>query len=200
MSIMKLKLHQITELCDTLIKYYRNLLDDNDLNNICYTIQHLATENLKIIEELLSPIVKKVWDFELNSGNYIIVSWNKYASRQKSWPLVFATLSEKNNIVSFCGMTYGIEYAISYDAIIGALPKDGATLIEDASKKNIYTIGVIDDKVINSYNGATKLITPKQLVRETENNYPSKHNELILNVNLIKEIGVFELEEVNKNR
>lgn len=193
MNIKDLKNKQIYELTSSLLKDYGHLLEKEDIEQI-----NLATNNdlqLEEKEKILLPIVKKVWDKELESGNYVVISWNKAAKPPKRDDIVFATLSTKDNIVSFCDACDGIEYEISFDALIGALECDAATLIEDASKEGDYTIGRINDKVINSYNGATRLITPKQLLDSSHNTYKSKHNELILNSHLIKVVGSYTREK-----
>lgn len=190
MDITNLRKKQIYELTNSLLKDYKDVLDENDLNIINSCVEgKIAFEQQN---EALLPIVRKVWEKELDSGEYIFVSWNKsnYTPTNRSL-VTFATISKRDDIVSYCNLDEGIQYEVTFDAIIGALNKDGATVIEDESKKNAYTIGIIDGKAINSYNGATKLITPKQLFDSSDNEFRSKHNEVILDSKLIREIGSF---------
>ena len=189
MDIHTLRKKQIYELTSSLIKDYKDILDEEDLSIITSCMNDdISFENKS---EALLPIVRKVWDKELESGEYVLVSWNKNTTPPDRSMITFATLSKRDNVVSFCESNDGIEYNITFDSIIGALEKDAATLIEDEEKKNDFTIGIIGGKAINSYNGATKLITPKQLLDSSQNDYKSKHNEIILDSKLIKEVGSF---------
>lgn len=191
MNIKDLRQKQVLELCKSLLEDYQQCLTDLEKEQIRALLN--TDESLINSEDILLPIVEKVWNLELKSGNYVVISWNKYAASKPEGIVTFATLCQKDNIVPFCDMTTGIQYEIGYHSLVGALFKDGATLIEDLEKQNDYTIGIIGDKVINSYNGATKLITPKQLLNQNNNQYRSKHNELILNTEYIKPIGIYEL-------
>ncbi len=103
--------------------------------------------------------------------------------------MIFATLSTSSNIIPFCDALDGIEYEISYDAILGACPKDDATI--PVSKVDEYTIAVINNQAYSSYNEATRLITPKQLIRLSDNNYYTCYNELILDATKVKPLGTF---------
>lgn len=189
MDINSIRKKQVYELTQSLLKDYKDILDQDDLSIINSCINgNMSFDNQN---ELLLPIVRKVWDKELESGEYVFVSWNKNVTAPNRSLITFATLSKRDNIVSFCNASDGIEYEVTFDSIVGALEKDAATLIEDESRKNDFTIGIIDGKAINSYNGATKLITPKQLLDSSQNDYKSKHNEIILDSKLIKEVGSF---------
>ena len=93
-------------------------------------------------------------------------------------PVISATFG---NVDSFCNAVIGVKYKVNIDAFIGACEKDAATVIEDKSKKSIYTIMDLDnEKVVNSYNLATSIITPKQTINAEDNTYLSKHNEVLL--------------------
>ncbi len=180
MKINDLKLKQILLFCKSCLNDYQDILSKEDLEII---------KNYQNNEDNLLKIAKKIWDYELNTNEYLVISWNKYTFDKKKRGIVFATISKKDEINAFCNLDSGTIYEITYDAIIGALNKDAATIFED--KENEFTIGKINDKYINSYNGATKLITPKQLINQSENNYHSKYNELILDATKIKEIAKY---------
>ena len=184
MNIIELREKQIYDVAKSLLNDYGHLLSREDVEKI--NLVSDSNDDIKEREKLLAPIVEKIWDEELKSGNYIVVSWNKRVNAPSRNNVTFATLSTRDNVISFCDSDVGIEYEISYDALFGALPKDGATIIEDISRKGPYTIGELGDKVINSYNGATKLITPKQLLDTSQN------DKLILNSKMIKEIGPYK--------
>jgi len=194
--VEKIRKQQILDLVKCLLVEYFSLLTEEEVAIVKSFYASIDDSNFIInAQNYLLPIVRKVWDVELKSGNYVVISWNKFPDRKRVHDLLFATLSLKDDIINFCGITTGVQYEINYDSIIGALYKDGATLIEDASKSSEFTIAVLGDKVVNSYNCATKFITPKQLIGERDISYPSKHNELILDAKLVKEIGDISLDQ-----
>lgn len=179
---------QIIELIKSLLTNYFNIISEEEIRIIIDINDNMDSYSYDVMSQRLEKILKNVWDKELSSGKYRIISWNKYSKPKEKSIITFATLSYNDDIIPFCNLDEGIEYKISYDSIIGASPKDGATLIEDKSKIGKYTIGIVGNKVINSYNHSTRLITPKQLLDLSENNYYSKYNELILDTKLIEEI------------
>lgn len=192
MDISKLKKDKIKEAINSIIVDYGFLNDEFDKENIkkiSFNVNNLPVSDL---ERLLTPYIKRIWDYELSNGEYHIISWNKNATAPTRKHLTFATISKGCDIVSFCDSNNGYEYEITYDAIIGGCIKDGATIIEDKSKKSDFTIFEYDDKVVNSYNLDTKIITPMQLIRGCDSGYKSNHNELVLDSSKIKEIGIYE--------
>lgn len=192
MDVSKLKKEKIKDAINSIITDYGFLTDEIDIENIkniSFSINELPVSDL---ERLLTPYIKRIWDYELSIGDYHIISWNKNATPPTRKHLTFATISKGNDIMSFCNSDNGIEYQITYDAIIGGCVKDGATVIEDKSKKSDFTIYEYDDKVVNSYNLDTKIITPMQLVRGCNSGYKSNHNELVLDSSKIIEIGIYE--------
>lgn len=195
MKLVEIRKKQILDLCKTLLEVYTSYLEREELELINGILNDFNDENISLLEEKLLPIVSKIWQLELASGKYVVISWNKYAKEKEKKALTFATISKNDEVTSFRNLTEGTLYKISFASLIGALDKDGATLIEDASKENEFTIGTIDDKVINSYNGATRLITPYQLVSSNNSDYKSKHNELILKTALIEEVGPYTLDD-----
>jgi hypothetical protein len=132
----------------------------------------------------LEVIAQMIWEKELLSGEYAVISWNKSVTLPDRDKITYATLSKRDNLIRFCGSDNGIELNITFDSIIGAINKDGATLLEN--KYNEYTVGKIDGKFVNSYNGATKLITPFQLVNLDQS---CLYNELILDSRKIEVKG-----------
>lgn len=193
--VEKIRRQQILELCKSLFDDYSEFLTSFDASTIKSVLNSQdEIEFIQNAQDLLLPIVERIWSIELESGKYVVISWNKFPEKKRVHDILFATLSLKDDIIDFCGITTGIQYEISYDSIIGALPKDGATLIEDVAKYGEYTIATLGDKVINSYNCATRFITPKQLIDRKDNNFLSKHNELVLNAHLVREIGEISLD------
>lgn len=185
----------LINLCQSLLNDYTEILSKEEQETIKKILgELLLNEYDQKFEFPLLQILEKVWTIELESGEYFIISWNKYFNPKENGPITFATLNTKEFLSSFCNMQEGILYKITWDSIIAACPKDGATLIEEEDKESEYTIGKIGDKVINSYNKATRLVTPRQLIDSEHNNYPSKHNELILNTKHIIAIRPIDLE------
>ena len=192
MDVSKLKKEKIKDAINSIITDYGFLNDEIDIENIkniSFCVNELPVSDL---ERLLTPYIKRIWDYELSIGDYHIISWNKNATPPTRKHLTFATISKGDDIMSFCNSDNGIEYQITYDAIIGGCVKDGATVIEDKSKKSDFTIYEYDDKVVNSYNLDTKIITPMRLVRGCNSGYKSNHNELVLDSSKIIEIGIYE--------
>ena len=136
----------------------------------------------------LEVIAQMIWEKELLSGEYAVISWNKSLTLPNRDKITYATLSRRDNLIRFCGSDNGIELNITFESIIGAINKDGATLLEN--KYNEYTVGKIDGKFVNSYNGATKLITPFQLVNLDQSYL---YNELILDSSKIEIKGPITL-------
>lgn len=196
MNIEVLRKKQALEFCKTCLTHYTKYLKEEEINQINEMITH-NTFN-EFLQQKLTSIAEKIWNNELESGKYKVISWSKFRNQKKKDFITFATLNTEEDLTSFCNSDLGIEYAITYQSIIGALNKDGATLIEDIDKKNDFTLAIINNKVINSYNGATKLITPIQLLDKSDNTYPSKHNELILDSSRIKEIKEITNEQKKK--
>ena len=189
MDVSKLKKEKIKDAINSIIADYGFLNDEIDIENIkniSFSVNELPVSDL---ERLLTPYIKRIWDYELSNGEYHIISWNKNATPPTR---TFATISKGYDILSICNSDNGSEYQITYDAIIGGSVKDGATVIEDKSKKSDFTIYEYDDKVVNSYNLDTKIITPMQLIRGCNSGYKSNHNELVLDSSKIIEIGIYE--------
>lgn len=135
------------------------------------------------VEESLKEISFKAWDYEKENGCKFI-SWLKDNKYDKNKKLIFSTF-DNNYDNTFCGSDLGIEYKVNANGFIGANNRDGATLIQDENTESIYTIGKIDGKCINSYNMSTMIVSPKTVMNSSENNYQSKHNEIILDNNFV---------------
>ena len=199
--LTEIRKKQLLDVCKTCIEIYNSYLTIEELELINNILKNINNHDLKILEERILPIVNKIWEIELDSDKYRIVSWNKFAHEKNKHDITFATISRKDEIIPFCDLKDGTEYKISFASLIGALNKDGATLIEDLNHKNEYTIAMVGDKVINSYNCATRLITPYQLVSlDLDSGYKSNYNELILKTSMIEEVGPFTLDSSNKLR
>lgn len=167
---------------DKLIEKQISKLQNNefDINEVSTTLEY---------ETFLKSYAFKCWDFEAkNGGKY--VSWFK-TDTLKDMPKVISSTFSKEMSETFCEARYGIRYEVSIDGFLGACNKDAATLIDKTENRSLYTIGQIEDnKIVNSYNLATPIITPTQAFDKSTNNYRSKHNEIILDSRYIKPISV----------
>lgn len=136
-------------------------------------------------EEILKPLIFKSWEFESSRGAEFIY-WFK-TDNYKSFENAISTTFSNDFTDSFCGANYGIAFDITIDGFLGACNEDAATMMQDEKFLSIYTIGKTNDhQVINSYNLATPIITPKQVFDKKDNTYHSKHNEIILDARFIK--------------
>lgn len=174
MNIIDLRHRQLLELLESLVHDYSFLLNQNDYALINY-ISELGIGNFKAD---LEKIVERVWESELASGQYKIISWNKSVDTPNRDKITFATISYQDDIIPFCDAMDGVEYKISYASLLGACPKDGAPI--PVAEVDDYTIAVIDGEAYSSYSGATRLITPKQLIQLEQTDYHTHYNELIL--------------------
>lgn len=165
-----------------MITYYSILYTEDELKlfiNYKFKINkmtNISIEEIRNIESSLKEFVHRIWDYELKNGKKLI-SWLKNDAYENK-ELTFCTLIE-NDFNSFCNSGLGIKYDILNNAIIGASYKDGATLLEN-KEPSFFTIGKIGEKVINSYNRATPIITPSIVLEDNNNTYFTKYNEVIL--------------------
>lgn len=144
-------------------------------------------------ENILKPLAFRCFVSEYNEGGRYI-SWLK-EDKLKENPKVISSTFSKQFEDTFCDMRYGISYEVSIDGFLGACNKDAATIIEDKSP-SLYTIGKLSDqRVVNSYNLATPIITPIQVFDKNSNDYKSKHNEIILDSRYIRPKSVVYMDE-----
>lgn len=186
-----LKLYSKNEI-SMLISIY-NLINDQiyKIENNIVNIQEI--ESILEYENYLKTFVFRCWNLEVENG-YRYVSWFKSDKLEEMPPVVSATFSCEVGD-TFCDARYGINYSVKNEGFLGACNKDAATIIEERSKKSIYTIGEINDKIVNSYNLATPIITPLQVLNKSLNSYKLKYNEVILDSRYIKPISVIYLND-----
>lgn|SRR5574344_597744 len=152
-----------------------------------FTIEELK----KLNDENIREYLKVIWDDTLNGNEYKVISWFKKDTIGDMPIVVSASLTDMNNIKTFCNSLYGIEYIFPYSAILGGTNGDAATLIEPIERTNEFTIGTIKGKAINSYNRATPIITPIQLL---ENN--DSYNEIVLDSSKLIPKSVVYLDDI----
>lgn len=146
-----------------------------------------------VVEESLKPYAFRCFAYEKEHGGSFI-SWLKDDNLKEDLTIVSSTFSSDNDI-TFCDSKVGIKYDVPIDGFIAACEKDAATLVETSDRKSIYTVGEIGNKVINSYNFATPIITPGQVFDSSNNSYMSKHNEMILDAKSIRPVSVICLDD-----
>lgn len=165
------ELHILKEnlkLCDNAIK---------DLENID-TIDHSKIYSILLLETELKELIFRTWQEESRNGfNYI--SWLKEDRFNHKKEYISATFSN-DNLHTFCDSRVGIKYDVPIDGFLAACEKDAGSVLEYPHRKSIYTVGLFNNKIINSYNLATPIITPIQVFDKSNNKYESKHNEIIL--------------------
>lgn len=171
------------------------------IKEIIPKIEILAVEKEEIErileqEMYLKSLSFRCWNFAIETGGgYGFISWFKN-DVLGNMPKVISSTFSKEIEDTFCQARYGILYEVSLEGFLGACNKDAATLVEDSSKRSIYTVGVTEEgKVINSYNLATPVITPVQIFIKNDNSYKSKHNEVILDARYIKPVSVIYTNE-----
>ena len=98
MKITDLRLKQILLFCKSCLNDYQDILSKEDLEII---------KNYQNNEDNLLKIAKKIWDYELNTNEYLVISWNKYTFDKKKRGIVFATISKKDEINAFCNLDSG---------------------------------------------------------------------------------------------
>lgn len=188
---------------NSILENYPFLFNEEELNRLissCDILSGVQSESVErqinvvsVIEEALKPYAFRCFAYEKEHGSSF-VSWLKDDNLKEDLTIVSSTFSNSNDI-TFCDSKVGIKYDVPIDGFIAACEKDAATLVETSDRRSIYTVGEVGTKVINSYNFATPIISPKQVFDSSNNEYISKHNEMILDAKSIKPIGVICLDD-----
>ena len=149
-------------------------------------------ETINTIEEEFKPLVFRTWEYEEEQGNSF-VHWLKKDKINNSNPIISTTFG---NVDTFCNSVIGVKYKTDINGFLGACEKDGATIIESNDKQSIYTIKTLEDgRVVNSYNLSTPIYTPKQAMENLNNNYKSKHNEILLDAKYATPIEIICIDD-----
>ena len=192
-------IQKIIEGLESTLIDYSFLYNEKELKEILNCREKLqndsSIENVSMIEEKLKPLIFRTWKYEAENGNNFI-RWLKDGKYKKSMNIISCTFGDN---YTFCDSSIGIKYDVTSDGFIAACEKDAATIKEDESKASIYTLTKLKDgRVVNSYNFATPIITPKQIFSYKDNEYLSKHNEIILDSQYIIPIEVICLDDIYK--
>ena len=149
------------------------------------TSQTLDTINL--VEERLKGLAFRTWEYEEKQGNSFI-HWLKHDVLNTENPVVSSTFGD---VDPFCDSVVGIRYKTSMDGFLGAREKDAGVVVEGKERQSMYTIKVLDDgRVVNSYNLGTPIMTPKLAMDTKNNNYKSRHNEIMLDASVAVPVEV----------
>lgn len=206
-TILLRLLEKIYQGINSMINDYKYLYSDRELdlllkvlNDVKMVINEISNDHIdkndikRILcyEELLKPYSFRTWMSEHDNGSQY-VSWFK-TDTLGDMPSVLSTTFGDTD--SFCFSRCGISYEVDLEGFLGACSKDAATVVEKNSKQSIYTIGFDkNENVINSYNFATPLMTPKLVCDSSDNDYMSKHNEIILDSRYVKPVSVIYTSE-----
>lgn len=150
---------------------------------------------VSILENKLKPLAFRCWEYEVKNGcNY--VSWLKDGNYKSGVSVISSTFSQNEEKI-FCNSEIGIKYEVNIDAFVAACEKDAASLKEKNNRASLYTIRELPNgDVINSYNLATPIITPRQLIEFSQNDYLSNHNEIILDGRFVKPLSIVCLSSI----
>lgn len=185
----------------SILENYSFLFNEEELKklvNSVDTLTNIQNESVErqiaivsLIEEELKSYAYRCFSYEKDSS---FISWLKDDNLKDNPTIISSTFSNTTDI-TFCDSKVGIKYDVPIEGFIAACEKDAATLVEILDKRSIYTVGEIGNKVINSYNFATPIITPKQVFDSSNNDYMSKHNEMILDAKRIRPVSVICLDD-----
>ena len=181
----------ILEAIKSMIQDYTFLYNDKELkllkNMLDRIISNQTLDTINYVEKELKKLAFRTWKYEEKQENYFI-HWLKNNDLNTKSPIISSTFGE---VDPFCNSVIGIRYKTNINGFLGACEKDASVVIEESNQKSIYTIKELNDgRVVNSYNLGTPIITPKLAMNTSNNNYKSKHNEIILDANIAVPIEV----------
>ena len=177
------ELKYLQEIQSKIYDILSHIQNHNDYDEIMNKIK----EGLAL-ESILKAYIFRCWEHEINEGARLI-SWFKSDKIGKMPIFISCTLlpGDVKEYNTFCQSRYGIAYDLCLEGFLGACSKDAATILVNESLKNIFSIGESEtSQIVNSYNLATPVMTPKMILSDDNNDYPSKHNEIILDSRFVK--------------
>ena len=181
----------ILESIKSMIQDYAFLYNDKELailKNMLDKISSSQTlDTINFVEETLKELAYRTWEYEEKQGNYFI-HWLKNDTLNTENPIISSTFGD---VESFCNSVIGIRYKTNINGFLAAREKDAGVVVEESNHQSMYTIKVLDDgRVINSYNLGTPIMTPKIAMNTSNNDYKSKHNEIVLDANIAIPVDV----------
>ena len=186
----------ILESIKSMILDYAFLYSDKELdtlNNMLDKISSFPTlDTINLVEEELKELAFRTWEYEEKQGNHFI-HWLKNDVLNTENPVVSSTFG---NVEPFCNSAIGIRYKTNINGFLAAREKDAGVVVEESNHQSMYTIKVLDDgRVINSYNLGTPIMTPKIAMNTSNNDYKSKHNEVVLDASIAIPVEVICMNE-----
>jgi len=186
----------ILESIKSMILDYTFLYSDKELvvlKNMLDKISSFQTlDTINLAEEELKELAFRTWEYEEKQGNYFI-HWLKSNVLNTENPVVSSTFG---NVEPFCNSAIGIRYKTNINGFLAAREKDAGVVVEESNHQSMYTIKVLDDgRVINSYNLGTPIMTPKIAMNIGNNDYKSKHNEIVLDASIAIPVEVVCMNE-----
>lgn len=182
----------INKLCIIILESIKSMIQDyfflyNDeeltvLKNMLNKISSFQTvDTINLVEKNLKELAFRTWEYEEKQGNYFI-HWLKNDTLNTENPIVSSTFG---NVDPFCNSEIGIRYKTNIKGFLAAREKDAGVVVEENNHHSIYTIKILNDgRVINSYNLGTPIMTPKIAMNTSNNDYKSKHNEIVLDASI----------------
>ena len=188
----------IHRLCAILLKSIRSMIYDY---SFLYSVEELSllrimlekisnsqdVDTINLVEKELKEFAFRTWEYEEKSESHFI-HWLKSENLNTSNPTISTTFGD---VEPFCNSVVGIRYKTNKDGFLGACEKDAGVVVEENSNQSIYTIKVLEDgRVVNSYNLGTPIMTPKMAMDTRNNDYKSRHNEILLDARIAVPIDV----------
>ena len=182
----------INKLCIIILESIKSMIQDyfflyNDeelaiLKNMLNKISSFQTvDTINLVEKDLKELAFRTWEYEEKQGNYFI-HWLKNDTLNTENPIVSSTFG---NVEPFCNSEIGIRYKTNINGFLAAREKDAGVVVEEKNHHSMYTIKILNDgRVINSYNLGTPIMTPKIAMNTSNNDYKSKHNEIVLDASI----------------
>ena len=182
----------INKLCIIILESIKSMIQDyfflyNDeelaiLKNMLNKISSFQTvDTINLVEKDLKELAFRTWEYEEKQGNYFI-HWLKNDTLNTENPIVSSTFG---NVDPFCNSEIGIRYKTNINGFLAAREKDAGVVVEEKNHHSMYTIKILNDgRVINSYNLGTPIMTPKIAMNTSNNDYKSKHNEIVLDASI----------------
>ena len=188
----------ISRLCIIILKSIKSMIHDyaflysdeelsllRNMLEIVNSSQNLDTINL--VEKKLKGLSFRTWEYEEKQGSSF-THWLKSDNLNNKNTVISSTFGD---VEPFCNSVVGIRYKTNMDGFLGAREKDAGVVVEESHCQSMYTIKVLDDgKVVNSYNLGTTIMTPKIVMDTHNNDYKSRHNEIILDASIAVPVEV----------
>ena len=180
----------------SMIQDYTFLYSDEELSLLRDMLERISLSQdintINLVEEKLKPLAFRAWEYEEKQGSHYI-HWLKHDVLNTENPVISSTFGD---VEPFCNSVVGIRYRTTIDGFLGAREKDAGVVVEGSNRHSIYTIKVLDDgRVVNSYNLGTPVMTPRVALDTKDNNYKSKHNEIMLDASIAVPVEVICIDD-----